>query len=56
MQLDVFWKLVSPNYLKKFNSPNAVHSWRSFLLKLGVRDVIAVKRFIETISEVSYLV
>ena len=49
---DVQWKLVSPDYLKNFTAQNAVSSWRSFLIKLGVRDKIAVEGFTEKVPQV----
>lgn len=49
----VKWKLVSPRYLKKATSPNAVSSWRNFLVKLGVQNVIAVRQFNDKIPKVS---
>ena len=51
---DVQWKLVNPNYLKSFTAQNAVASWRAFLLKLGVRDKIAVTSLTERVPEVNY--
>ena len=45
---------MSPNYLKNSSAPNAVKSWRSFLERLGVQDGIAIKKFNETIIEVSF--
>jgi hypothetical protein len=50
---DVQWQLVSPNYLKDFTAQNAVASWRAFLLKLGVRDKIAVTSLTEMVPEVN---
>ena len=49
----VAWKLVSPRYLKSVTSTNAVTKWRSFLVKLGVQNIIAVRQFNDKIPKVS---
>ena len=49
---DASWKLVSPGYLKNFTLRSAVSSWHSFLSKLGVRNVLAIRKFNESVSKV----
>lgn len=50
----VKWKLVSPRYLKNVTSKNAVTKWRTFLLKVGVQNVLAVRQFNDQIPKVSF--
>lgn len=44
--------LVSPDYLKSLKSRQDILSWRRFLQKLGVQNIIAVKEFNESVPEV----
>lgn len=43
---------MSPDYLKSLKSRQDILSWRRFLQKLGVQNIIAVKKFNESVPEV----